>query len=322
MAGEPYGRVVRTFWTDLDIKPLPREQKELLLYFCTSPHANMIGVYHCPLEYAAKESGTPITEVEQFVAGPLAKFLTYDYESEEVFVHALAKHNIGDELSLKGKNGKPDNRIKSVEKYVEAVHSTALRRAFLLRYAQAYNLKSPMPPTEAPSEPLESPSEAIAVAVAGTEHSNTGSSTKNPAGRVVDTTERREKPRETRLDEIAGAVRKHWWGPDGKPPEDWTMAREMSIWKAEFGDGLSPENGLKAIEGMRAMADAGKVEWLKRGDKITARALFHSHSGVLRMYPIALDAYYSQADRPPPARKRTAGMATIGDVVGRVARRA
>jgi hypothetical protein len=324
VAGEPYGRVVRTFWTDPDIKPLRREEKELLLYFCTSPHATMVGVYHCPLEYAAKESGTPIGEVREQVTGVLASFLTYDFDTEEVFVHALAKHNIGDELALKGKNGKPDNRIKSVEKFVEAVHSQPLRRAFLLRYAKPYNLTTPIPKEEAPSKPLPSPSEAIAVAVAGTEHSSSsGSSSKNPAkSRVSESVERRSerRPVESPLNSIAGAVRQHWWQPDSKPPRDWDMGRELSIWKAELSDGLAPENGLKAIEGLRALADSGQIDWLERGAKLTSRALFHSHNGALRMYPQALNSYFAIGEKPPPGRRR-GSMATVGEVVGSVARR-
>lgn len=185
MAGENYRRVVPTFWTDPDVKrKLTREQKLLLLYFCTSPHSNMIGVYYCPLAYASNEADLPVDDIRRALAGPLAGFVTYDEETEEVFVHALAKHNIGDELTAAGKNGKPDHRIAGVEKLLEAVHSPRLRRAFLTRYADAYRLTMPLPDQrEAPSEPLASPlgspSEAIAV------HSSNKTKHSAPAPRSV-----------------------------------------------------------------------------------------------------------------------------------------
>ena len=189
MAGENYRRVVPTFWTDPDVKrKLTRDQKLLLLYFCTSPHSNMIGVYYCPLAYAANETDLPMDDIRRAVAGALAAFLTYDEETEEVFVHALAKHNVGDELTADGKNGKPDHRIAGVAKLLEAVHSPRLRRAFLQRYAGPYRLTMPLPDQrEAPSEPLASPSPSPSEAIAVHSSNKTRHSSAPTAARERDT---------------------------------------------------------------------------------------------------------------------------------------
>lgn len=83
------------------------------------------------------------------------------------------------------------------------------------------------------------------------------------------------------------------------------MDRELSLWKAELAEGVTPEDGLKAIEGLRVLADSGQVDWLERGAKLTARALFHSRNGAVRMYPQAVDAYYAQDAKRSRARGNT-----------------
>jgi hypothetical protein len=153
---ESYRRVVPSFWTDPDVRtPLAPADKLVLLYFVTSPHSTMIGLYNCPLMYASREIGLPETEIRRAIVGVLAPFVTYDEVTEEVFVHAAARHQIGVEL-------KPsDHRHKAVQKIVQASHSPNLKRAFLERYAD-WNLGIPLPDRrqEPETKPLASPFEA------------------------------------------------------------------------------------------------------------------------------------------------------------------
>ena len=54
-----YGIVSPRFWigeTGKKLRGNPNEQV-LALYLMTSPHANMIGVFHCPILYMAHETG-------------------------------------------------------------------------------------------------------------------------------------------------------------------------------------------------------------------------------------------------------------------------
>lgn len=130
MAGGNYGKVRITFWTDPDIKrKLTAEQKTLLLYYFSSPHGNMIGLYYCPPMFAAEETGIPVERVREWTAGPLAPFVSYDEETEEVFIRKLAEHQVGAEL----KEG--DKRIPAVVKALREVHSEGLLRDFLTTYA-------------------------------------------------------------------------------------------------------------------------------------------------------------------------------------------
>lgn len=170
-----YARVARTFWTDPDIKRrLTPEQKELLLYYFTSPHGNMIGLYYLPLEYASSETGLDLADVRSWTAGELADFVSYDEETEEVLVHRAAVHQIGPELKA------GDNRAKAIDRILVDAHSPRLVQRFHDLYAH-WPITNPLPcgkePTEGPSEaPSEAPPKpdavADAVSVTGTESSS------------------------------------------------------------------------------------------------------------------------------------------------------
>jgi hypothetical protein len=154
-----YRQIVPSFWTDPDIKrQLTLEQKALLIYLITSPHSNMIGLYYLPLEYASAETGLEVKTIRGHLAGALVGFGTYDEETEEVFVHNMARYQIADEL----KGG--DKRKKSVERLLTGIHSGRLRREFLTRYSN-WGLIVPASVGEAPSEGgSEAPSEGAAQA--------------------------------------------------------------------------------------------------------------------------------------------------------------
>lgn len=164
-----YARVARTFWTDPDIKRrLTPEQKELLLYYFTSPHGNMVGLYYLPLEYAASETGLDLEDIRSWTGDELAAFVSYDEETEEVLVHRAAVHQIGADL----KEG--DNRVKAVNRILVDAHSHRLVRRFLEIYS-AWPLIDPLPrgrvqeegPSKAPSQAPSKP-DAVADAVSGT----------------------------------------------------------------------------------------------------------------------------------------------------------
>lgn len=168
MAGENYRRVVPSFWTDPDVKrKLTLEQKALLLYFFTSPHSNMIGLYYLPLGYVASETGLGTEAIRLALAGVLAPFVVYDEDTEEVFVRRSAFHQMGE---LHG----ADKRKEGVRRLLQGVHSTRLRRAFLEQYASwelgvvlpdtRQKAKKPLP--KPLSDATEGATQAIAVAVA------------------------------------------------------------------------------------------------------------------------------------------------------------
>jgi hypothetical protein len=151
-----YGKVSPQFWIGATGRALRGDPEAQLvaLYLMTSPHANMIGVFHCPLVYIVHETGLTSEGASKGLRRLIeADFCTYEAESEYVFVHQFAANQIGDTLDPK------DNRAKAVDRELEKVPKGQCWRAFRARYAVPFNLPTlaaVTAPTEAPSEPLRS----------------------------------------------------------------------------------------------------------------------------------------------------------------------
>jgi hypothetical protein len=144
-----YGSVSPQFWigkTGKSLRGDPSAQV-LALYLMTSPHANMIGVFHCPVMYMAHETGLGFEGASKALESLVARgFCLYDHESETVFVIRMAAHQVGEDLDVK------DNKVKGVHKELSKIAVQSLKDAFISEYAKAYHIKS-----EAPSKPLASP---------------------------------------------------------------------------------------------------------------------------------------------------------------------
>lgn len=151
-----YGKVSPQFWTGKTGKALrgKPEVQLLALYLMSSPHANMIGVYHCPVAYMAHETGLPFEGASKALQSLIdADFCTFDEDSEYVFVHQFARHQIGETLKA------ADKRCTGVKKALAKVPKNQCWQAFMERYAVAYLIsvegeKASHP--EAPSKPLAS----------------------------------------------------------------------------------------------------------------------------------------------------------------------
>jgi len=152
-----YSAVVPTFWTGKtgrEIRALGPECQVIALYLLTSPHSNMIGLYYLPKLFIAHETGLTIEGASKaLVSLSKAQFCTYDEESETVFIHEMARYQIGADLVA------TDKRVKGVENELKKFHNNPLLNAFLKRYAEPYHLdfddEEPSP-IEAPSKPLRS----------------------------------------------------------------------------------------------------------------------------------------------------------------------
>jgi len=108
-----YGKIASQFWTGKTGKSLrgDAETQLLALYLITSPHANMIGVYQCPILYMAHETGMTIEGASKALQRLIeAGFCTFDGDDEVVWVHEMAAHQIGLGLSP------TDKRVKGVQK--------------------------------------------------------------------------------------------------------------------------------------------------------------------------------------------------------------
>jgi hypothetical protein len=114
----------------------------------------MIGLYYLPKLFISHETGLTIEGASKALASlSEVQFCTYDEDSETVFVHEMARYQIGASLVA------TDKRVKGVENELKKLHNNPLLNAFLRRYAEAYHLdfdEEETSPLEAPSEPLRS----------------------------------------------------------------------------------------------------------------------------------------------------------------------
>lgn len=151
-----YGVVSPRFWIGATGKALRGNApaQVLALYLMTSPHANMIGVFHCPLIYMAHETGLGMEGASKALQSLIeAKFCTYEESSETVFVHRMAAFQIGDHLS------EQDKRCKGVEREWNNIPSRQMQQAFFAIYSVAFHLPKQSKKargTEAPPKPPRS----------------------------------------------------------------------------------------------------------------------------------------------------------------------
>jgi hypothetical protein len=155
-----YGVVSPKFWIGGTGKALRGnvEAQLVAVYLMTSPHANMIGVFYCPLDTIAKETGLPIEGASKGLQSLIeADFCQFDESTEEVFALRMAAYQVGEQLDAK------DNRCKGVLKELDRVMSDRLKSAFRAIYSVAFHLPEAAakpvvsaPLQQAPSEPLRS----------------------------------------------------------------------------------------------------------------------------------------------------------------------
>lgn len=150
-----YGKVAPSFWIGATGKALRGDAgaQLLALYLMTSPHANMIGVFHCPVLYMAHETGLPFEGASKALQRLIeAGFCTYEGESETVFVHRMAAFQVGESLSPK------DNQVRGIQKDYEKMAPESIKQAFYAIYSEAFHL----PGTEKKTSPLQAPCKPLA----------------------------------------------------------------------------------------------------------------------------------------------------------------
>jgi hypothetical protein len=148
-----YSKVSGTFWTGKTGKSIRGDSNAQIvaMYLMTSPHANMIGVFYCPIGYIHLDTGLSIEGaskgLQRLIEGG---FCTIDSDSDMVYVHEMATYQIGDSL-------KPtDNRVKDIQKQYDNLSESLIKQGFFDKYSKAFclnNLDKLASPLEAPSKP-------------------------------------------------------------------------------------------------------------------------------------------------------------------------
>lgn len=151
-----YGVVSPKFWIGDTGKALRGNApaQVLALYLMTCPHANMIGVFHCPVLYMAHETGLGMEGASKALQSLIeAGYCTYDEASETVFVHRMAAYQVAESLKA------GDNRVKGVEREWQNIGPASLKQAFFAIYSVAFHLPGEgkkTSPLQATSKPLAS----------------------------------------------------------------------------------------------------------------------------------------------------------------------
>ncbi len=167
-----YSKISSQFWLGRTGKKFRGdvEAQVVALYLLTSPHASMIGIFYCPILYISHETGLTMEGASEGLGRAIeGGFCAYDTPSETVWVHEMARFQIGDSL-------KPgDKRIVSIQNHWDNLPEGPIKQGFYEKYGSAFSIVSskPLPsPSDAPSKPLPSPSDAptkpIAIAIAVT----------------------------------------------------------------------------------------------------------------------------------------------------------
>ncbi|MCX7662199.1 MAG: hypothetical protein N2Z61_00390 [Tepidimonas fonticaldi] len=155
-----YASVNANFWIGRTGRSLRgnHEAQIVALYLITSPHSNMIGLYHCPIAYIAHETGLSTQGATKGLRCLIdVDFCTFDADIDFVFVHQMAKHQIGDTLQ------ETDKRWKGVHNQLTMTPDGPCKQAFIRQYNEPYNLGLEFDsesPYEAPSKGLPSPKQA------------------------------------------------------------------------------------------------------------------------------------------------------------------
>jgi hypothetical protein len=144
-----YGSISPQFWIGHSGKRLRGnlDAQVLALYLMTSPHANMIGVYYCPMVYMANDTGMTIEGASKALQRLIEVGLVeYDEGSETVFVLRMAAFQVGEDLKSN------DNRVLGIKRAYQNIAATRIKSRFYEIYSAAYYLDS-----DEKVKPLKSP---------------------------------------------------------------------------------------------------------------------------------------------------------------------
>lgn len=139
-ASRGYGVIRPRFWTGKTAKKLRKAghlAQLVAVYISTAPTATMSGLYYLPIPTIAHELGCSMEGASEALQRVCESgFASYDHDEEVVFVHNLAREQIGERLKT------TDKRFKGLLRVLEEFIDTRLFPAFVELYAEAYNLRT------------------------------------------------------------------------------------------------------------------------------------------------------------------------------------
>lgn len=327
-----YAKVTPKFWvgeTGRAMRGEPLEVRVVAMYLLTAPHSNMIGLYYLGPPTLAHETGIPVDRALDAL-GRLETlgFASYDHEAEMVWVHEMARIQIGESL-------KPsDNRVVGIQREYDALPDCRFLGAFFDRYAEPFSMRGRRQGRNERSvvgttEPLGRGFRGASKPLGSQEQEQekeqdpplsppqvaSEPSTRLAATAVVETS---SPGRETAPDKGLGErrARRRWSGPaTGEVARVWSAWLELveprAVWGDERGDliqdwlrsGVTADRLIAAIEGY-----AGDPDW-GRGDRrrlLTIEVALGSAAALERGWSMRGHRNWRDPRRPraarPPAR--------------------
>lgn len=130
-----FAKVAPQIWindTGRQIKKLGIEARVVSLYLETNPSACMTGVYYIPIVLISHDVGLSIDQTSKTLNELVdIGYCSYDFESEYVWVHDMARDQISSELKPK------DHRVKGVKKIIDTLPALPFKQDFIERYNES-----------------------------------------------------------------------------------------------------------------------------------------------------------------------------------------
>lgn len=262
-----YSKMTSAFWTGRTGKALRGNPDAQLLaaYLVTCGHSNMIGVYYCPVVYMAHETGLGIEGASKALQRLMDEgFCTYDEGAETVWVHEMARFQIGELLKAE------DKQVISVAKQFLAMPDCAIKSAFYEKYRSAFHLPEWSPPPvdkSARSKPLRSPSEAPPKPGTGT-GDRTGTGERRRTADLPPVDKSPPNAGEPSAPPVASPPARRSVASRGQRlPADWVLPKAWGDWALKARADLTADDVRREAENFRdhwlakAGADATKVDW-------------------------------------------------------------
>jgi hypothetical protein len=152
-----YSKIGPQFWigtTGKRLRAAGPDAQIVAMYLLTSPHANMLGLFYCPLAFIAHETGLSFEGASKGLQSSIdAGFCRYDEDSEVVWVIEMASFQVGECL----KEG--DLRVKGVQNEYNSLPENPYLSEFFDKYAADFLMsyrREADSPYEAPSKTLRS----------------------------------------------------------------------------------------------------------------------------------------------------------------------
>jgi len=125
---DAYAKVLASEWGSKISPLLKKHGNDVVLfwyYLRSGPHRKMSGIFSLPAAYVAHDLGVDLARVEELIDILEAEgVLTYDHETEEVYVYDMVKSQVSESL-------KPlDKRAIHIEKQIDNVRSGRIVNAF------------------------------------------------------------------------------------------------------------------------------------------------------------------------------------------------